>query len=496
LEQEAAMRSSLCRLSAFVIVAGLICNARAWCADGKRELPVVRKVAPVDSKSQYRSVLIKDVPHVRQKPDFCGEACAEMMLRKLGRQLDQDYVFDQSGLTPEQARGCYTKDLALALTNIGFRLGPVWFSMRANSAADLERHWQSLHSDLIKGTASIVCMRYDDQPETTEHFRLVLGYDQRTDEVIFHEPAAEQGGYRRMERSLFLKLWPLKYGDHQWTVVLLRMQPDKLVDAAPADGFTDADFTQHIIELRKRLPGSEFSIVLARPFVVVGDESAAKVRARAEDTVSWSVEQLKATYFAKDPKQILDVWLFKDETSYNQHAKTLFGEKPSTPYGYYSSADKALVMNISTGSGTLVHEIVHPLIESNFPKCPAWFNEGLASLYEQCGSEQGQIHGYVNWRLSGLQRSIKAKRLPTFDALCHTSTKEFYADESGTNYAQARYLCYYLQEQGLLQTFYRQFVKDARRDPSGFETLQSVLGERDMEQFQKRWQTYVAKLKY
>ena len=34
-------------------------------------------------------------------------------------------------------------------------------------------------------------------------------------------------------------------------------------------------------------------------------------------------------------------------------------------------------MNISTGGGTLVHEIVHPFIEANFPACPPWLNEGL-----------------------------------------------------------------------------------------------------------------------
>jgi len=28
----------------------------------------------------------------------------------------------------------------------------------------------------------------------------------------------------------------------------------------------------------------------------------------------------------------------------------------------------------------LVHEIVHPFMRANFPECPAWFNEGLASL--------------------------------------------------------------------------------------------------------------------
>ena len=51
-------------------------------------------------------------------------------------------------------------------------------------------------------------------------------------------------------------------------------------------------------------------------------------------------------------------------------------------------------MNISTGGGTLVHEIVHPFVAANFPNCPAWFNEGLGSLYEQSGEVNGAIHGY------------------------------------------------------------------------------------------------------
>ena len=75
--------------------------------------------APQAGAAEYRSVLIRDVPHVQQKPDFCGEACAEMYLRRLGKPLDQDFVFDQSGLDPALARGCYTRDLKVSLERIG-----------------------------------------------------------------------------------------------------------------------------------------------------------------------------------------------------------------------------------------------------------------------------------------------------------------------------------------------------------------------------------------
>src|SRR5512145_783449 len=38
----------------------------------------------------YISTLIEGVPHVRQRPDFCGEAAVEMATRKLGTPVTQD----------------------------------------------------------------------------------------------------------------------------------------------------------------------------------------------------------------------------------------------------------------------------------------------------------------------------------------------------------------------------------------------------------------------
>ena len=132
---------------------------------------------------------------------------------------------------------------------------------------------------------------------------------------------------------------------------------------------------------------------------------------------------------------------------------------------------------------------------ANFPKCPSWFNEGLASLYEHAGEEQGRIHGYPNWRLPGLQQAIKAHRVPAFETLCGTTTDQFYHEDPGTNYSQARYLCYYLQEKGLLEKYYREFRKHAASDPEGYKTLQEVLGVTDMPAFQKQWEEYVMTLK-
>ncbi len=266
------------------------------------------------------------------------------------------------------------------------------------------------------------------------------------------------------------------------------------LDSSASTTFSKADFDKHIMQLKPRLPSKDFSIVVQPPFVVIGDEPHEVVKERADETIRWAVEKLKQDYFPNDPSEILDIWLFKNELSYNKYTKLLFNDKPSTPYGYYSHAHKALIMNIATGGGTLVHEIVHPFMEANFPSCPSWLNEGLGSLYEQCGEQDGHIHGYVNWRLPGLQVAVKAGDVQSFKDFTALDANGFYSDNRGVNYAQARYLCYYLQEKGLLVKFYRRFHDNQKTDPTGYATLIAVLGNPNMERFKKDWEKYVLEL--
>jgi hypothetical protein len=446
----------------------------------------------------YESVLIKDVPHVRQKPDFCGEACAEMFFRKESRPISQDQVFDASGLDPVLGRGCWTAELNAALRRLGIRTGAVWYKIDgAKAAVQIEEQWRALHADLLRGVASIVCMHYSDSPNTTEHFRLVLGYQAEGDEVVFNEPAEDAGAYRKMPRPQFLKLWPLARDGGDRVVIRICLDAGKIVPPPTAAGFSRADYARHIMELKKRLPaGGGFAIVVEPPFVVVGDEPAATVQRRAADTVKFAVDRLKRDFFTKDPEEILDIWLFKNKESYERHVPELFGSKPTTPFGFFSASNKALIMNIETGGGTLVHEIVHPFIAANFPDCPPWFNEGLGSLYEQCHDRDGHIHGGTNWRLAGLQEAIRADTVPSFKMLTAMDSDAFYGDDRGTNYSQSRYLCYYLQEHGLLVKFYRRFRAAHAKDPTGYKTLKAVLGESDMDAFKDKWEKYVLKLTF
>jgi hypothetical protein len=261
---------------------------------------------------------------------------------------------------------------------------------------------------------------------------------------------------------------------------------------------TNAGFARHLADLNGKVPAG-FTVMMQPPFVVIGDDPPAQVRLRATHTVKWAVDRLKQDYFQQDPTEIIDIWLFKDRKSYTNHAWQLFRDTPTTPYGYYSTQHRALIMNISTGGGTLVHEIVHPYMRANFPDCPAWFNEGLASLYEQAAEKNGHIRGKINWRFDALETAIKEGKTIPFQQLMALNATEFYGASNSRSYnqyyGQARYLCYYLQEKSLLTKYYREFVANAKTDPTGFNTLKTVLGEKDIPAFQKKWERFVLELR-
>jgi hypothetical protein len=257
---------------------------------------------------------------------------------------------------------------------------------------------------------------------------------------------------------------------------------------------SEAAYQRHVAKRREASPDA-FTVRRAGPFVVIGNGEPKAVRAHAEQTVAWAVEKLKAAYFKKNPDHIIDIYLFKDAESYRRFCQRRFGRAPTTPFGFYLRSERAMVMNIATGGGTLVHELVHPFMAANFPKCPPWFNEGLGSLYEQSAERDGRIVGRLNWRLPVLQRAIENDKLPSLARLLAMDDQAFYGEGSGRRYAQARYLCYYLQQQGKLRDFYRRFEANQQDDPTGARTFKAVLDTDDLAVWDRRWRRWALELK-
>ena len=77
----------------------------------------------------------------------------------------------------------------------------------------------------------------------------------------------------------------------------------------------ESDYNKHVAQLKQNLPAG-FHVVIQKPFVVIGDDEPDVVEKWARGTVKWTVDRVKNQYFSKDPKHIVDIWLFKNKASY------------------------------------------------------------------------------------------------------------------------------------------------------------------------------------
>jgi hypothetical protein len=252
---------------------------------------------------------------------------------------------------------------------------------------------------------------------------------------------------------------------------------------------------QLLASWKDRLAEEHFTAVVAGPFVIAGDGGPARLAQYRDHTILAAARALHAQFFRAEPTEPVLILLFETEGPYKRLAKKWFDDDDVPHYGFYRHRDRTMLMNVGTGTGTLVHELTHALIAPDFPNVPDWFNEGLASLYEQCSLGPDTIAGHENWRLPALQKAIAAGKLRPLSELI--ADDDFRNNERvGLNYAEARYLMFYLQEKGQLRRYYAEFRAHAKDDPTGLASLKRVIAPQSLEDLEKDWRKWVMGLRF
>jgi hypothetical protein len=249
------------------------------------------------------------------------------------------------------------------------------------------------------------------------------------------------------------------------------------------------------IELYKSTLGGDFVYEGFSYFVIISNLGKDETEKMISKTIAPAVKCFYNDYFEKKPDDLTTIFLFKNDETYRYWAKKLFDDDDLSRFGYYKPGSKAMLMNISTGTGTLVHELTHALVRYDFPDITSWFNEGLGSLYERSSLENGVILGYVNWRLPTLQDAISDRSYSNLSELIKTDDDEFYGKRSDFNYAQARYFCMYMQEKGLLRKFYHLYRDNFSNDKTGKINIEKVF-DLQMNDIDRDFVSWVKTLKY
>jgi hypothetical protein len=256
------------------------------------------------------------------------------------------------------------------------------------------------------------------------------------------------------------------------------------------------------LEARKRIARSELGnkvrlTVVEDVFLVVG---APPTTRREYDRALWMIRASTAAYFnkrfEKRPARAISIYLFYTKGTYNKYCNKSYGGC-GTPYGVYFRDDRRIVMNARPGLGTLTHELVHPIVATDFPRAPDWIDEGIASLFERPAlGKKGEIHGKKNWRhprvLSAL-RSKKEREIATLDRLFAMDDGEFRGANEDLGYAMARYFCQWLDHKGMLWSFYQRWRDDFDDDPTGEKAFRAVVGKTPA-QATAEWARWVKRL--
>jgi len=222
--------------------------------------------------------------------------------------------------------------------------------------------------------------------------------------------------------------------------------------------------------LRSRL-GREWIVVTHEPFVIGGDLSAEQLNQCYHQTVVPIARALESRYFERSPRHPISVMLCSSDERFRQCNLLLDDQERSQYSGLYLRKQRRVIVNLASGEGTIAHELTHALAHANFPTMPEWFDEGLASLHEECefSADGLQLIGVENWRVGTALDALHGGKLRLLEDV---TSKRFGAAERATiDYAHVRSLCLYLQERMLLKSFYDLCRANSKADPTGLRSL-------------------------
>ena len=226
--------------------------------------------------------------------------------------------------------------------------------------------------------------------------------------------------------------------------------------------------------------GARFSSIVHTPFVILGNVAASELERHYRETIAPTARALAIAYFDRLPDKPISIVLLSGDEAYQSCVERLDGQRRAEFAGYYERRDHRIVVNTETGEGTIAHELAHALGHFDFPDMPEWFDEGLASLYEEArfSDDRLRISGMPNWRRRYLLPALQKGTLRPLESLI--AEAHVRPNQQAVDYAHARYFCLFLQERGLLEPFYRKFRLAVAGDPTGLRTLHALFDVNDL----------------
>lgn len=253
---------------------------------------------------------------------------------------------------------------------------------------------------------------------------------------------------------------------------------------------------QKVINEQSRIIPDGMSITKFRYFVIFSDMNDELTYKLIDTDIRNTIDAMSNNYVNKLPDIITPIYIFAEFDDYKEFVLKNYeiAENDISPYGFYKISKNVIVIRYVSWKGSLLHEITHRFIKSDFPNAPSWFDEGFASLNEKSTFISGTLIGDFSLRILPLRRALKEDKYTGLKKLMETNDEELYGQRTSYYYAQARYLLMYLQEKGLLDKYYSLFRDTYDKDNSGISQLKEITGK-SLEELDEEYLTYIKSFK-
>lgn len=242
--------------------------------------------------------------------------------------------------------------------------------------------------------------------------------------------------------------------------------------------FPNFDYNSVINSQANKIP-SGMSITKFKYFVVFSDMNDELTYKLIDNDLRNTIEAMSNNYVNKLPDVVTPIFLFEKYDNYKEFVMENYDipENDISPYGFYKISKNVIVIRYVSWKGSILHETTHRFVKSDFPEAPSWFDEGFASLNEKSSFKNGNLIGEFSFRILPLRRAINENTYTGIKHLMETDDDELYGKRTSYYYAQSRYLLMYLQEKGLLETYYKNFRDGFKNDITGIANLEKVTGK-------------------
>jgi len=236
------------------------------------------------------------------------------------------------------------------------------------------------------------------------------------------------------------------------------------------------NYNEVIEKYQNTLP-SGFSITRYKYFVIFSDLDESQTYTLIENDVKNTSTAMTGNYAEKVPDIVTPIILFKEYDSYKDFALINYDipEHDLSPYGFYKISKNVIVVRYVSWKGSILHEVTHRFLRSDFPDIPSWFDEGFAALNEKSTFINGNLSGDFSWRIISIRRAFENNTYTGLRTLMESNDEELYGHRSSYYYAQSRYLLMMLQQKGLLKDYYVLFRETYSKDETGIKQLEKVM---------------------